>query len=323
MSNSLPTFSRHFFSGIFVLLFAGFLLVESGCGVVRRAEIQSMTNLFIKPPGSHVFLEEEDPELIREALPFALKTYEALLAADPENRDLLLATAEAFVSYAHAFVYDDAQKMETVDFDRAQVLQGRAAKLYLRGRDYAFRGLSLDHPNFEEQLRKDPGQTLVVLSQGDVPFLFWAASGWAGAISSSRGNMRLVAELPLAVATMRHALELEEDFSDGAIHEFFIIYEGSRSEAMGGSAERAHEHFVRAVNLTGGGKASPYVALASSVAVREQDHRMFNSLLNKALSVDPDAVPRWRLANRLAQEKAKWLLSRGPDLFVDYTGAES
>jgi len=131
-----------------------------------------------------------------------------------------------------------------------------------------------------------------------------------------------VAELPMVEAMMRRALALDEAFDGGAIHEFFIHYEGSRSEAMGGSAQRALAHFNRAVTLTRGEKAEPYVALASSVAVRKQDDKMFQGLLHKALAVDPDAVPRWRLANTLAQEKARWLLDHGPELFLDYEEAQ-
>ena len=152
--------------------------------------------------------------------------------------------------------------------------------------------------------------------------LFWAAAGWAGAIATDVGNMCLVAELPMVEAMMRRALALDEAFDGGAIHEFFITYEGSRSEAMGGSAERALEHFNRVVTLTQGEKAEPYVALASSVAVRRQDNKMFQELLHKALAVDPDAVPQWRLANTLAQEKAQWLLDHGPELFLDYEEAQ-
>jgi len=155
------------------------------------------------------------------------------------------------------------------------------------------------------------------LSPKDVPLLFWAAAGWAGAISTDVDNMSLVADLPMVEAMMRRALALDENFEGGLIHEFFITYEGSRSEAMGGSAERAMEHFYSAVALTGGAKAWPFVALASSVAVRKQDYRMFQDLLNKAMAIDVDAVPKWRLSNTLDQEKAQWLLDRSEELFLD------
>jgi predicted anti-sigma-YlaC factor YlaD len=304
------------------IVFACVLLAGSGCGALRRAVIRDVAGVFSDPPGSSVFVQDDDPELIRDALPFALKTYESLLASDPENRDLCLTTANAFVKYANAFVHEEAERTKQIDFQRAQYLRRRATKLYLRGRNYAMAGLALDYPAFEKRLREDRQQVLRVLSQKDVPLLFWAAAGWAGAISTDVTNMSLVAELPIVEAMMRRALELDEDFEDGTIHEFFITYEGGRSEAMGGSAERAIEHFDRVVSLTRGQTASPYVSLASSVAVRQQDYKIFKDLLHKALAIDPDAVPEWRLANILAQEKAQWLLDHSAELFLDYEETE-
>ncbi len=290
---------------------------------MRRAQMRSIARVLSGPSETNIFAEDNDPELIRDALPFALKTYETLLASDPKNQNLFLATAEGFVTYANAFVQTDAEESEEVDLRLSQRLRKRAAKLYLRGRNYALAGLSLDYPDFERRLREDHEQVLQTLSLKDVPLLYWAGAGWAGAISSDPSNMSLVADLSIVEAMMRRALALEEGYNYGAIHEFFIVYEGSRSEAMGGSPERAQKHFHRAVTLTQGKKASPYVALASSVAVRQQDHKMFKDLLHKALEIDTDAVPKWRLANILAQEKAKWLLDHSPDLFLEYEEPES
>ena len=312
-----------FFSPGCFLLCACLLVLSTGCGAVRRAEVRSIAHIFAGPSESNVFAEDNDPELIRDALPFALKTYEALLAADPGNNQLALAAAQGFVTYANAFVHTDAEEEKEVDFRKSQDLRKRATKLYIRGRNYALDGLSLDYPGFEKQLREDPGDALQALSPKDVPLLYWAGAGWAGAISTDPSNMALVAELSTVEAVMRRALALDEDFDYGAIHEFFITYEGSRSEAMGGSAERAEEHFDRVVTLTYGKKASPFVALASSVAVRQQDYQMFKELLHKALEIDTDAVPKWRLANTLSQKKAQWLLDHSPDLFLEYEEPES
>ena len=321
-SMTLPDIRNRLLLTSYSIVFAFVLLLGSGCGALRRAEIRSVAGIFSGPSGSNVFVQDDDPELIRDALPFVLKTYEALLASDPKNRDLCLTTGDAFVKYASAFVHADAERLEKLDFQRAQSLRRRAKKLYLRGRNYALAGLTLDYPDFEKKLREDPQQVLHALSDKDVPLLFWAAAGWAGAISTDVNNMSLVAELPVVEAMMCRSLELDEDFEGGAIHEFFITYEGSRSEAIGGSAERARDHFARVVQLTRGEKASPYVSLASSVAVRKQDYQMFKDLLQKALAIDPDAVPKWRLANILAQEKAQWLLDLSADLFLDYEEAE-
>jgi predicted anti-sigma-YlaC factor YlaD len=315
---TLASITKDFSPTAYFIALGFVFLLESGCGTLRQAALGDIAGIFLGPSGSDVFVEDDDPELIREALPFVLKSYEALLASNPKDRDLLLATAGGFVRYANAFVHAEADRSEGLDFRRARHLRRRATKLYRRGRTYALAGLALDWPDFEEKLRKDPRQVLQELSKRQVPLLFWAAAGWAGAISTDVNNMSLVAELPIVEAMMRRALQLDEDFDRGAIHEFFITYEGGRTDAMGGSAKRALGHFHRAVEITQGKKALPYVLLASSVAVRKQDYKMFKDLLHKALAIDPDAVPELRLVNTLAQEKARWLLDHRADLFVDF-----
>lgn len=178
-------------------------------------------------------------------------------------------------------------------------------------------GIELGYPGFEKLLREDAEDALSRMWGKDVPFLFLAGAGWVGAISNDPSNMSMMAELSLAEAVMRRVLELDEEYGDGAVHEFFIVYEGGRGEAMGGSAERARAHYERAVEITGGKKASPHVALATTVAVREQDVEGFRRLLEKALAVDVQEVKKWRLSNILARRKAEWLMGRIPDLFVD------
>jgi predicted anti-sigma-YlaC factor YlaD len=62
--------------------------------------------------------------------------------------------------------------------------------------------------------------------------------------------------------------------------------------------------------------------LAEAVAIREQKLTEFRFLLNAALKVDPDKVPEMRLANTVAQRRARWLETRIPDLFLQANGKE-
>jgi predicted anti-sigma-YlaC factor YlaD len=136
------------------------------------------------------------------------------------------------------------------------------------------------------------------------------------------GNMDLVADLPTIEVMMRRVLELDPAYNGGAVHEFFITYEGSRGEAMGGDAAQARAHFEQAVAISKGSLASPYLALAESVAVAEQDAALFQELIGSALAVDADATPDARLLNTLSQRRARWLLDRMPELFLEYPEVE-
>jgi predicted anti-sigma-YlaC factor YlaD len=74
---------------------------------------------------------------------------------------------------------------------------------------------------------------------------------------------------------------------------------------------------VRARQLSGNANAAPLVALAESVCVPQQRRAEFEALLREALRIDPNLVPDTRLANVLAQRRARWLLSRIDNLFTD------
>ena len=102
------------------------------------------------------FASDDDPELVRDAVPFALKTYEALLAERPEHRGLLLASARGFTQYAWAFVETDALLLEGEDRAAARSERIRARNLYLRARDYGLRALELERPGTGEALHRDP-----------------------------------------------------------------------------------------------------------------------------------------------------------------------
>jgi len=117
---------------------------------------------------------------------------------------------------------------------------------------------------------------------------------------------------------MRRALALDERYDDGAIHEYFIAYEGGRPEAMGGSVERARRHFARAMELSGGKKVSPLVTYAETVSVRTQDRKEFLDLLDQALAFDArGTAPDHRMANLVSQRHARWLKGRVDDLFLE------
>jgi predicted anti-sigma-YlaC factor YlaD len=266
--------------------------------------------------GGVAYASDDDPELVKAAVPFSLKLIESLLAESPRHKGLLLAASKGFAQYAYAFVQQDADELEAEDLAAAYALRARAKRLYLRAREYGLRGLEVAYPHFERRLRSNPQQTVGATKPADVPLLYWTAVSWAAAISLSKDDPHSVAEVPLMEALIDRALELDEEYDGGAIHSFLITYEMSRQAAAGDPAERARVHFDRAIALTQGRQAGPLVALAEAVCVQKQDLRGFESLLNRALAIDPNAYPEWRLVNMIMQRRARWLLSRRDELFL-------
>ena len=259
-----------------------------------------------------VFASEDDPELVREAVPFSLKLMEAVLAETPRHEGLLLAAASDFTQYAYAFVQQEADE----DLAAAEVMRARARRLYLRGRDYGLRALAVRHAGLADALRADAKAAVSQAARRDVPALYWTAAAWAAAISLSKDNPDLIADLPIVGAMMERALALDEGYDQGALHSFFITYEMVRPGGGAQAVERAKRHCARAVELSGGMQAAPWVSLAEDVCVQQQDRKGFRAALDKALAVDPNARPEHRLVNLVMQRRARWLLSRADDLFL-------
>jgi predicted anti-sigma-YlaC factor YlaD len=289
-------------------------MLLSGCSVKKFAINKVGDSL---ANSGTTYASDDDPDLVGQAVPFGLKLMEGLLAESPKHRGLLFAASSGFTQYSYAYVQEPSEELEGDDLARANFLKARARRLYLRARDYGLRGLETKHPGIGAALREDSKEAVRSTTRRDVPLLYWTAVSWGAAISLSKDRPDLVAEQPLAEALIDRAYELDPDFAHGAIDQFLISYESARQGANGDFASRSKQHFDRAVTLTSGQSASPFVAYAESVSVQKQNRGEFEALLQKALAVDPDARPEWRLSNLIAQRRARWLLSRENELFLE------
>lgn len=288
-----------------------------GACSVKRAAVDVLADSLAESGG--VYARDDDPQLVYEAIPFGLKTYEGLLEVSPHNRDLLLAAAGGFAGYAY-LTAEQADRLGDRDIAAARRERARASRLFLRGRDFALRALAERHAGLPDRLRRAGPAALAATDGTDVPALYWAGAAWAGAISTAKGDFELVAELPQAAALVQRVLEIDEAYDGGAAHEFMIAYEGGRP---GGDPAAAREHYRRALALSRGQRGSVYLALAEAVVVGEQDLAEFRRLVALARGVDRDAAPEYRLLNAIAAERADWLEEHIPDLFLDAETTES
>lgn len=295
-----------------LILFSNLLL--NGCSI-RQIAINQVSDALAS--GGDAFASDNDPNLVRDASPFSLKLMESLLAGNPKHRGLLLALSKGFTQYAYAYVQLHADELEENDITTAYSERERAKRMYLRARDYGLRGLSLQQPDFIEQLRVDPQITVNKAQPDDIELLYWTGVAWAAAVSLGKDNPYLIADLPSIEALIMRAYEIDETFDNGSLHVFLISYEMSRSTISEGAEQRAREHFDRAVKLSYGQQVAPYVALAEAVYIPEQNRNEFTNLLKQALAIDVEAHPEWRLVNLIMQRRARLLLARTDEYFLE------
>lgn len=289
------------------------ILITSGCSVKRMA-INELGNALASD--GTTFATDDDPEFVKAAVPFSLKLMESLLAESPEHKELLLATSKGFTQYSYAFIKQEADELEGEDLTESLRLRDRARRLFIRGRDYGLRALEANYPGILEALWNDPVRALQQVQPKDVAILYWTAASWGSVISLSKNDPYRIGELPQVEALIDRALELDETYEDGAIHSFLISYEMTRAGAPGDPVARSRQHFERAVELSNGQQAGPYVSYAEAVAVKQQDLELFDQLLQKALLINPDDIPETRLINLIMQRRARWLVSERENLFL-------
>ena len=301
--------SRNFF------LICTCLAVTAGCSIKRMA-VNKIGNALAS--GGSTYESDDDPDLVGDALPFGLKLIESLLAESPKHRGLLLAAASGFTEYSYAFVNQRADETAAESLERSNALRTRARRLYLRAHAYGLRGLELRYPGIGSALESEPASALARVRRQDVPLLYWTAASLGLAISTSKDNPEMSAQLPVVDAMIHRVTELDESWGQGSVPEFLISVEGTRTGTKAGEKqEKMRRYFEQALDFSKGLRADLYLSYAENASVPAQDRVQFESLLHRALEIDPDRRPEGRLANLVAQRRARWLLGRVDELFLD------
>lgn len=285
---------------------------QAGC--IKSMAVNALGDALAQ--GGGTYARDDDPELVRDATAFGLKTIESLLDAEPEHKGLHLAAVRGFTQYAFAYLQSEADYIEAADFERAAHLRKRAHRMFKRALRYGLRGLSLGRGDFHAALRKDAARALNDCEREDVALLVWTSLAFAAGISIDKDDAELGVDMVLIEPMMRRALALEPDHGDGAIHDFFLAWDAGRPASAGGSDEKAREHYAAAMKAAGGKRIAPLVSLAEGVSAKTQNRAEFEQLLNQAVAFDVDAHPEHRLANLIAQRRARWLLAHADDLFL-------
>ena len=299
------------------ILLLSFLPLLASCSINKMA-INAVSNALTGSGSSDVFTGDSDPELVGGALPFAIKLYETLLAQNPDHQGLLITTGSLFVMYANAFIQGPAEMLDSVDyFDERIEGMDRAKKLYLRGYALLNSALGKKFPGFgTATVEAGTIQPLLAkCKKDDVALLYWTVAGGLAAYSIDVFDFELGSSIPEWGAMIARAYELDPDFNNGAIDDFYIQFYAALPENLGGDKAKAEIHFKRALEKGGGHAAGPYVSYAKSICIPAQDYDAFKENLERALEIDPDEEPSARLVNILAQRKARYMLDTAYEYF--------
>jgi hypothetical protein len=274
---------------ILVLLAA--ILCTNGCGYLRTAATGSLVRDVYSAS-----LEQDDPVLVSQALPTYLLLMEALLKSDPDNAEMLRATAEGYTGYGVLVEAEEPQ---------------RAAIIFARARDYGTKALVARRPDVRDLLEGPFSEFAKIdkqLRKEDVGYVFWAASSWGAWIGANLDSMAALADLPRVIHLMHWVLEQDESFRNGGAHLFLGIYHAALPPMLGGKPELALSHFERALELTNGKDLMVRVQMARFYARQIFDRELFVEQLELVLQTPANTAPKLTLQNAAAKRLAQTLL---------------
>ena len=252
------------------------------------------------------FMQEPSVKEAREAAPAMLKMLDGFIVSAPEDKGLLQAGAQMNCGFSMLLIEDEDPQW--------------ASKLYKKGLNYALRGLELDRRGIKGMVEKGDvdalKRNLKELDRDDLPLIFWAGECMAGWINLNLDDPEAMSDLPVALAFVNRAKEIDDTYFYGGPHMVLAVYYGTVGKAVGGDPEKSRAEFEKVFKITKNQFMLAKFMYAKTYCVQTQNKAEFEKALNEVLDFDVDQAPDFRLINEVAKIKAEKLLDQEQDKFI-------
>jgi tetratricopeptide (TPR) repeat protein len=271
-------------------------IVCSGCADMRAKMVVDGMGPFLEKMKMSMN-KSDDFELVQTAMPAGIMQLESFLEISPDNEDILARTAEAYNSYAFAFVED--------------IDKPRAIKLYQKSKNLAVRALQ-----WNKSFRIDNHQPIDEFNAAlkkfkktyQVPALFYLCSSWLKLLILNPQLDTISTELSQIEAILDRILKINETYHYGGVHALFGCFYAARPSQMGGNLEMARFHFNEAFDISESKYLLWQLLYAKYYAVQMKDKELFISTLNDIISAKDAILQEAIFPNQIAKRKAKALL---------------
>jgi hypothetical protein len=294
------------------------LCVASSAGCVDRMAVDTTAGILSEAEGStRAFFDWESAGY---AAPSGIMQLEGLHLISPDNDELTLTVAKAYMAYAYGWVMDAYESAEARgDFDAAKHHQMRAYWMYTRARDLVLKVVAAQDPELPALLSKDPKTLTAHLKarwrdrEDDLPGLFWLMMTWSASINNSPDVDSLI-DMPMIRTLAAFITELDPGYEDAGALVFLGGFECSMPPEFGGDPKKGKEYYERALGMTHRKNHIVLLNYAVFCAVAAQDRALYTSLLHEILEA-PDQGNLHRLSNKVARRRAERALAKTEELF--------
>ena len=220
------------------------------------------------------------------------------------------------VEFAYGFILEEADRLFAEDFQQGLERAGDAYSLLKDAVKIGTLNLTEKYPEFEEWLSGKENNILFV--QDDIYELYWLAAAYGGAIRASRGNPFELIQLPRVGKLLKAAMSLDPGWNRGVLYSAMISYTATRSDLTGETLiDSVTKYYELAVSSSDSMDASPFISFAENIDKRFQYKSEFTRKLEYVSGMNVNQDQDLRLGNIIAQERAKWLLTKTDEYFFE------
>ena len=254
----------------------------------------------------------EQPKLVSVYFERKIEKLEKAKSTELDSQRLLMRTK---VEYGFGIIMEQASRLIDEDYSQAMAKYKQANKIFAEARDSGISIISKKYPNFKKWLNKEAS---IDFNADDMNDIYWLAASIGGCISSSRGNPFELINLPNVGRLLRTGIDINPEWENGSFYSAMISFTTTRSdlnEVM--LRDSVDYYFDKAVLYSDGKDAGPYLTYAESIHKPFQERKNFVDKLNYVINMENKPNNEFELTNLLAKSRAKWLLARTDEYFLE------
>jgi len=254
----------------------------------------------------------DHPKIVSLYFEKKIKSLERKKSLSTEEKRLLLKTK---VEYGFGVLLEESDRILDNDYNLGVKKSQEAYIVFSDAKKVGNSILIISYPKFDSWLS---GETDLQFKINDVSDLYWLAAAYGGAIKSSRGNPFDVVNLPVVKKLLITAIALDPKWGKGALYSAMMSYTSSRPDLFGDALiDSVSSFYEKALIASDSLDASLFVSYAELIDKKFQDRDAFEQKLDIVLNMDVEKDKDFRLSNIIAQERAKWLLSKTDEIFFE------
>ena len=254
----------------------------------------------------------DHPKVVSLYFEKKIKSLERKKSLSTEQKRLLLKTK---VEYGFGVLLEESDRILDYDYNLGVKKSQEAYIVFSDAIKVGNSILIISYPKLDSWLS---GKTNLQFKINDVSDLYWLAAAYGGAIKSSRGNPFDIVKLPVVKKLLMTAIALDPKWGKGALYSAMMSYTSSRPDLFGDALiDSVSSFYAKALIASDSLDASLFVSYAELIDKKFQDRDAFEQKLDLALNMDVEKDKDFRLSNIIAQERAKWLLSKTDEFFFE------